>query len=105
MVRTDTSVNSGRSLTRITMIVRYRGDAQGFTVDSVFRGGLRMPGMKTKRRMAVSTAHAMPAPVDAVSVLEADHRQVETWFAQYHKARGDDRKLELATSICTALKI
>jgi hemerythrin superfamily protein len=55
------------------------------------------PGIETRRRAA--------KPVDAISLLKADHRQVKSWFAQFEKERGDDRKLELATSICAALKV
>ncbi|HVY80561.1 MAG TPA: hemerythrin domain-containing protein [Steroidobacteraceae bacterium] len=42
---------------------------------------------------------------DAISLLKADHREVEGWFEQFEKARSDDRKLELASKICTALKV
>lgn len=42
---------------------------------------------------------------DAITLLKADHRQVEDWFGQFEKARDDERKQELATQICTALKI
>jgi hypothetical protein len=42
---------------------------------------------------------------DAIALLKADHRQVEEWFEQFEKARNDDRKLELATKICNALKV
>jgi hypothetical protein len=42
---------------------------------------------------------------DAIALLKADHRQVEQWFAQFEKARDDQRKQELATSICNALKV
>ena len=42
---------------------------------------------------------------DAIALLKADHRQVEDWFEQFEKARTDDRKLELATKICNALKV
>jgi hemerythrin superfamily protein len=42
---------------------------------------------------------------DAIALLKADHRQVEQWFSQFEKARDDQRKLELATSICSALKV
>ena len=38
-------------------------------------------------------------------MLKADHRQVETWFEQFEKARTDDRKLALATEICNALTV
>ena len=42
---------------------------------------------------------------DAIALLKADHRQVEDWFEQYEKAKSDDRKQELATRICNALKV
>ena len=42
---------------------------------------------------------------DAVALLKADHREVEELFAQFEKAKGEGRKQELATKICTALKV
>jgi hypothetical protein len=42
---------------------------------------------------------------DAIALLKADHRQVETWFEQFEKTRSDERKQELATNICKALKV
>ena len=42
---------------------------------------------------------------DAIALLKADHRQVEEWFAQFEKARNDDRKQKLANDICNALKV
>jgi len=51
---------------------------------------------KAKKRRA--------APKDAIALLKADHRQVETWFKQFEKA-GAKRKLELATNICNALVV
>jgi hemerythrin superfamily protein len=42
---------------------------------------------------------------DAIALLKADHRQVEDWFEQFEKARTDERKVELATNICNALKV
>jgi hemerythrin superfamily protein len=41
---------------------------------------------------------------DAIALLKADHRQVEDWFEQFEKARSDDKKQDLATKICRALK-
>ena len=41
----------------------------------------------------------------AIALLKADHRQVETWFEQFEKARSDDRKRDLATNICNALRV
>jgi len=39
---------------------------------------------------------------DALALLKADHRTVEDLFAQFEKARGSQRKLKLATQICTS---
>ena len=44
-------------------------------------------------------------PKDAVALLKEDHRTVEDLFAQFEKARGEGRKQELATEICTELTI
>src|SRR6202044_779420 len=60
----------------------------------------------------VSSTHKKPsrrAPrsgqVDAIALLKADHRQVETWFEQFEHARSAGRKQALATKICNALKV
>ena len=42
---------------------------------------------------------------DAITLLKADHRQVEDWFGQFEKARDAERKQTLATQICNALKV
>jgi hemerythrin superfamily protein len=42
---------------------------------------------------------------NAISLLKADHRQVEEWFDEYEKARSTDRKLKLAREICRALEV
>jgi hemerythrin superfamily protein len=42
---------------------------------------------------------------DAISLLKADHRQVESLFEKFERARGNDRKQALATSICSALRV
>lgn len=42
---------------------------------------------------------------DAVALLKADHRKVEDLFEQYQKARSENRKRELAHTICTELKV
>jgi hemerythrin superfamily protein len=64
-----------------------------------------MAGMKSKRTGMTATEHRPPRPVDAIALLKADHRQIRSWFAHYEQARGNDRKLELASSICAALKV
>jgi len=40
---------------------------------------------------------------DAISLLKADHRQVEEWFAQFQKSKGASRKGQLTSRICEAL--
>lgn len=44
-------------------------------------------------------------PLNAPQLLSADHRKVEALFASYEKARGTERKRELAKEICTELKV
>ncbi|MBS0219914.1 MAG: hemerythrin domain-containing protein [Proteobacteria bacterium] len=41
--------------------------------------------------------------MDAVALLKADHRKVETLFEQFDKAHGAERKTELVTQICAEL--
>jgi hemerythrin superfamily protein len=66
--------------------------------------------MATKRksnggtRRSRSTESARTAD-NAITLLEADHRQVEGWFDQFRKSRSWERKAELATSICGALLV
>jgi Hemerythrin HHE cation binding domain len=45
------------------------------------------------------------ASKDAITLLKADHREVEGYFDEFEKARSDDRKQELAKKICTALTV
>jgi hypothetical protein len=46
-----------------------------------------------------------PKITDAITLLQADHRRIERWFVQFERARGDDRKLELAINLCAALRL
>jgi hemerythrin superfamily protein len=55
---------------------------------------------KTRSRSARSNSRN-----DAIALLKADHRQVETWFEQFEKTRSDEKKQELATNICKALTV
>src|SRR5512147_2014674 len=52
-----------------------------------------------------SSHKSMPDKNDAIALLKADHRQVEDAFEKFTKARDDDRRQELATQICNALKV
>jgi hemerythrin superfamily protein len=60
---------------------------------------------KAKAKGRAKTARRTGAGKDAIALLKADHRQVEQWFGQFEKAKDDQRKQELATSICMALKV
>jgi hemerythrin superfamily protein len=42
---------------------------------------------------------------DAIALLKADHREVERLFGEFETARSADRKSELATRICAALRV
>jgi len=48
---------------------------------------------------------AQTSRMDAISLLKADHRQVEEWFSQFEKSRGASRKEQLASKICEALTV
>jgi hemerythrin superfamily protein len=63
-----------------------------------------MARIRSQRNMPAMQRRS-PRPLEAIALLKADHRQVKSWFGQFAKARGDDRKLELATSLCAALRV
>jgi hypothetical protein len=48
---------------------------------------------------------ARSARQDAISILKADHRQVEGWFKQFEGTESKQRKGTLAGKICEALKV
>ena len=64
-------------------------------------------GKRSVRKPAQSrsTPSRRRSPEDAIALLKADHRQVETWFAQFESTRLDSRKKELAKKICQALRV
>ena len=48
---------------------------------------------------------AKSAPMDAIALLKADHKQVAEWFEQFESARSDEIKQALAQQICAALTV
>lgn len=42
---------------------------------------------------------------DAIALLKADHRKVESLFEEFEKASSQDRKAKIAQQICTELKV
>jgi hemerythrin superfamily protein len=61
--------------------------------------------MPTRTPKKARQGTSRSAKTDAISLLKADHRQVEDWFEQFEKARLDSRKTELAAKICLALQV
>lgn len=68
-----------------------------------------MPAPKTqdarKKAPARKTAAKAATEKDAIALLKADHREVEEMFEAFEKARGDDRKADLAAKICLSLRV
>lgn len=58
--------------------------------------------MATKTK---SPSSKRPKGSDAISLLKADHRQVEEWFSQFAKTTARSKKQQLASNICEALKV
>jgi hypothetical protein len=46
-----------------------------------------------------------PPPIDAIALLEADHKALDELFAQFESAPSAARKQALVAEICTALKV
>jgi signal-transduction protein with cAMP-binding, CBS, and nucleotidyltransferase domain len=55
--------------------------------------------------MAKASTKVPPEPVDAISLLKADHRAVDDLFEQFDQARRSDTKARLVEQICNELKI
>jgi hemerythrin superfamily protein len=60
---------------------------------------------KSTRRTASRTRTRKAASNDAIALLKADHREVESWFEQFESARSQSRQQELASKICQALRV
>ncbi len=52
-----------------------------------------------------SSARPRSRHPDAISLLKADHRQVEAWFSEFSKSKNQQKKQQLATNICDALTV
>src|SRR5580658_5288436 len=53
----------------------------------------------------MSSARKKSTHGDAISLLKADHRQVEEWFSEFEKARSASKKQQLAARICGAITV
>jgi hemerythrin superfamily protein len=56
-------------------------------------------------RDAAVTLAGSGATINAIELLEADHRQVEEWFEQFDSTDDAARKDALAADICKALEV
>jgi hemerythrin superfamily protein len=56
-------------------------------------------------RKVKKKASAKRPATDAISLLKADHRQVEAWFDAFEKTKSDSKKQDLAARICKALTV
>lgn len=56
----------------------------------------------TETRKSKAAAQAAP---DAITLLKADHREVEGWFEEFERTKNGAKKQKLAKQICTALKV
>jgi hemerythrin superfamily protein len=61
---------------------------------------------KTKKAEAARTAAKADAtPLDAIELLEGDHREVEGYFERFKAEESNDRKKHLVLRICASLRI
>jgi hemerythrin superfamily protein len=69
------------------------------------RTGSKTPRKSRRSSAARASGGRRSTTNDAISLLKADHRQVEQWFDQFESTRSDSRKQELARRICQALEV
>jgi hypothetical protein len=83
-----------------------RKGARGNGESRASSGGRRNEGSRREgsRRGLDSRRGGKGSKSDAIALLKADHRQVETWFREFEKSNSDGRKQDLADRICAALK-
>jgi hemerythrin superfamily protein len=58
-----------------------------------------------KRAGAARRARTARKPLDAIALLEADHREVEELFKQFEDTGSSARKQALAARVCHALEV
>ena len=66
----------------------------------------KTPAPAAKKAAKTSAPKPMPVePVDAATLLKADHRKVDALFDKFDDARGSSEKSKIVAEICTELKI
>jgi hemerythrin superfamily protein len=61
--------------------------------------------MATRDQTARPIGKSHTKGMDAITLLEQDHRKVEGYFEEYEKAKSEEKKSELASQIYTALTV
>jgi hemerythrin superfamily protein len=64
----------------------------------------RATARKSQRRNGGRSTSRRAQKADAISLLKADHREVEGWFAEFEKTGSAAKKQALAEKICAALR-
>jgi hemerythrin superfamily protein len=64
-----------------------------------------MASKTTSKSKSSASARSRAKRPDAIALLKADHRQVETWFSQFSKSKNAQKKQQLAAQICDALTV
>ena len=60
---------------------------------------------KSASKAARKTDRSAAKPADAIKLLKADHKEVDTYFKQYETLEDEGEKQALALKICTALTV
>ena len=69
------------------------------------RGAYASRTINVLRGLNMASSRKKTSSQDAISLLKADHRQVEQWFSEFEGARGTSKKQQLASKICEALTV
>ena len=65
----------------------------------------KAPGIKANKSSKASKLSRPANGVDAVTLLQTDHREVAALFDEFENADGDATKRDIANAICVALKV
>ena len=79
--------------------------AFGFSLIGASYTAFRLSLSSTFWDYAMASSRKKTSSQDAISLLKADHRQVEEWFSEFEGARNVSKKQQLASKICEALTV
>ena len=113
VVRTTTLKMSSAPITATRMTGRSLVISASKPSDSVVRNWItprRVNSSLLTRKLSCPAANRPATLPRALTVTRSacsrqDHRQVEGWFSSFEKSRSGQRKQQLASKICSALKV